>query len=160
MKIEIKDITKQAIIAAVYVALTYLFMFMSFEKIQFRVSEMLMVLPLFNKKHSIGVVLGCFIANLLFSPFGMVDVMVGTFATLIACAFIILLKSKYLTPVIAALANGVIIGLMIYFMSEFTESFFIAGAFVFIGEFAVVSLGVVAYMLIVKNEFLCKLLRE
>ncbi len=78
------------IIAALYVALTGIFAFMSFGAIQFRVSEMLNHLVGYHKDYKYGVLAGVFIANLIFSTLGAWDLVFGFGQTLIS--FLILEK--------------------------------------------------------------------
>ncbi|WP_319468037.1 QueT transporter family protein [uncultured Trichococcus sp.] len=78
------------IIAALYVALTGIFAFMSFGAVQFRVSEMLNHLVGYHKNYKYGVLAGVFIANLIFSTLGAWDLVFGFGQTLIS--FLILEK--------------------------------------------------------------------
>ena len=55
----------------------------SYGAVQVRVAEALCLLPVFGAEYIVGVVLGCFLANLLGST--IVDVIFGTLATLLAC---------------------------------------------------------------------------
>ncbi len=66
MKFELtaKNITKIAIVAGVYVALTIFLAPISHGPIQFRVSEVLNLLVFINPIFGFGLVLGCFISNL------------------------------------------------------------------------------------------------
>ena len=52
-----------ALIAALYVVLTMLFEPISFGPVQFRISEMLVVLPFFTPAAIPGVTIGCFFIN-------------------------------------------------------------------------------------------------
>ena len=72
------------IIAALYVAMTGIFGFMSFGAVQFRVSEMLNHLVGYQKNYKYGVLAGVFISNLLFSTLGMWDLVFGFGQTLFA----------------------------------------------------------------------------
>lgn len=72
-----------AAVAAVYAALTMFLAPISYGALQFRVSEALCVLPFFFPFTAWGLYVGCVIANLL-SQFGMLDVVFGSFATLLA----------------------------------------------------------------------------
>ena len=78
-----KFITRTAVIAALYAALTLIVYPIAFGNIQARISEALCILPLFMPEAIPGLTLGCLIAN-LFSPNGVLDVAVGTGATLLA----------------------------------------------------------------------------
>lgn len=80
----IKKMVTNTIVAALYVALTGVFSFMSFGAIQFRVSEMLNHLVFYNKNYKYGVLLGVFIANLFFSTLGPWDLVFGFGQTLIS----------------------------------------------------------------------------
>ena len=55
----------------------------SYGAIQVRVAEALCLLPIFGPEYILGVTLGCFLSNLLGS--GLIDVVFGTSATLLAC---------------------------------------------------------------------------
>ena len=66
-KEQIISITKIAIVAALYIVLTVLIYPLSFNEIQVRFSEVLLLLCFFDKKYGIGIVVGCAVSN-LFSP--------------------------------------------------------------------------------------------
>lgn len=74
-----------AVIAALYIVLTYLLAPISFGPWQFRVSEALTILPALTPAAVPGLIVGCFLSNLL-NPqnLGMVDVLLGTLATALA----------------------------------------------------------------------------
>ena len=66
---KVETIVFNAIIAAIYIAFTLLFAPFSYSTkllfIELRISEILLVLTFYNKKYGPGLILGCFIANLL-----------------------------------------------------------------------------------------------
>ena len=72
-----------ALIAAVYAALTYAVAPLSFGATQFRISEALTILPVFTPAAIPGLAIGCVIAN-IGSPFGPIDIVLGTLATLLS----------------------------------------------------------------------------
>ncbi len=78
------NLTRGAIIAAIYVALTYFsYIFgLSSGAVQLRISEMLCVLPAFFPSAASGLAVGCFIANML-TGCAVWDTVFGTLATLI-----------------------------------------------------------------------------
>lgn len=81
-KYSVVFLTQTAVVAALYVGLTLLFAPFSFGSVQFRVSEILTILPIFMKSSILGLSLGCFVANMMsFSPW---DMLFGTLATFIA----------------------------------------------------------------------------
>lgn len=73
-----------ALVAAVYAALTMALGFMSYNGLQFRVAEALCVLPFFFPFTTWGLFVGCVIANLM-SPVGVLDIVFGSMATLLCC---------------------------------------------------------------------------
>ena len=62
---KITFMTQAAMIAAVYVVLTYLFAPFSFGEIQIRISEALTILPLFTPAAIPGLFIGCLTGNIL-----------------------------------------------------------------------------------------------
>jgi uncharacterized membrane protein len=107
-----KNITIVAMIAAIYVLLTYLFAPLSFNYIQFRVSEILTVLPFFTRLAIPGRFIGTLIAN-LFSPAGIYDVVFGSLATLLAAYLTSLTKNKFLAPLPPVIVNAVVVGTLL-----------------------------------------------
>lgn len=147
----------QAMIAAIYVVLVYVFQFLSFSQIQFRIAELLLILIFFDKKNAIGLILGTFLANWFFSPFGWIDVMVGTFASVVAIGLMMLfVKKPFIALIFPAVANGIIVGLMIvYFEGLPVLSWVSLGimGFVFLGEAVVMyALGLPVYLNLRRNE--------
>ena len=71
-----------AAIAAVYTVLTMVFAPISFGPVQFRISEILCVLPFFTPAAVPGLFVGCFLSNLLCGAAGL-DIVFGSLATLI-----------------------------------------------------------------------------
>ena len=61
---------------------------LSYEFSQFRISEFMNLLVFFNPTYTIGLTLGCLIANLA-SLYGVYDIVFGTLATLISCLLIV-----------------------------------------------------------------------
>ena len=76
-----KRICRAGIIAALYVALTYLFMPFAYGPLQIRPAEALCILPLFFPEAIPALYVGCMLANLASSP---ADVFLGSLATLFA----------------------------------------------------------------------------
>ena len=78
-----KNLVRLALVAALYAALTLALPGLSFGAVQFRFSEILVLLCFYRKDYSISLILGCFIAN-CFSPMALMDMIFGTLATAIA----------------------------------------------------------------------------
>ena len=128
---------KNAMIASIYVVLLYVFQFLSFELVQFRIAELLLVLVLFNSKSFYGITIGTFIGNMLFSPYGFVDAVVGTIATMITLILMIILKRQLiLSFLMPGIVNGIIIGLMLVYFSDITTltAFLITFGWIFLGQ--------------------------
>ena len=147
----VRRIAAAALIAAVYAALTMGLSFMSYGPIQFRVAEVLCILPFFFPWTAWGVTAGCLIANLI-SAYGPADVVLGTLATLLSCLAIAALgrgnRQSWLTDILVCLMpvlfNAVIVGAMIawfeagsFSAAGFWAAFAVNGLSVGAGELAV-----------------------
>ena len=77
-------LTRGAMIAALYVALTYasFLVGLSSGQIQFRISEALCVLPVFFPEATLELTIGCMLANIVTGSIP-IDIFVGSFATLL-----------------------------------------------------------------------------
>ncbi|MBE0700355.1 MAG: QueT transporter family protein [Acholeplasmataceae bacterium] len=148
----LNDLLRQTMIAAIYVVLVLLFQFMSFEKIQFRIAEVLLILVFFDKKSLIGLVIGTFLANWLWSPFGLIDAVIGSFATFAGVILMVAFgRIKVIALIFPALTNGIIIGLMIAYLNQLP--FLPIAVWVFAGEAAVLYLiGLPVYSLLKRNR--------
>ena len=104
-KITIHQVTFCGILAAVYAALTICTSAISYGQIQFRLAEALCILPYFNPVSTIGLTLGCLIAN-LFSTVSALDIIVGTAATLLACLLTRYIKNTWLLPLLLLLRKN------------------------------------------------------
>jgi Predicted membrane protein len=111
-----KFLIQSAVIAAVYTALTLLLMPFSYGFLQIRVSEALTILPFFTPAAIPGLFVGCLLSNLL-GPYGFADMVFGSAATLIAAMGSYMLKRiPIMVPLPPVLANGIVIGAMLYFV--------------------------------------------
>jgi len=110
-----KYLVQAAVIAAIYTALTVLLMPLSYGVMQIRISEALTVLPAFTKAAIPGLFIGCLVSNMI-GPYGVIDMICGSAATLIAALCSYRLKKRHiLIPLPPVLANGFIIGPMLYY---------------------------------------------
>lgn len=104
-----------ALIAAIYAALTYAVAPLSFGATQFRISEALTVLPVFTPAAIPGLAIGCIIAN-IGSPYGPIDILLGTVATVLAALATRLTRNikikniPLLSFIFPTVFNGIIIG--------------------------------------------------
>ncbi len=114
------------ILAAVYAALTLLAssMNLAFGFVQFRFSEALTVLPFLFPGTAPGLLIGCFLANLL-SPYGVLDLLIGSAATFVAALLTQKAKRPWLAPLPPVVLNMVFIGgLIAWYEVGFTTAFF------------------------------------
>ena len=110
-----RNLTRAAMIAAIYCVLTLLFQPISYGPVQLRVSEALTLLPIFMAEAVPGLFIGCLLANLLGGAMWY-DVVFGSIATLLAAVCTRRLRR---IPIAAAampvLFNALIVGPVVYF---------------------------------------------
>lgn len=140
------SLAKAAIVAALYVALTFLSSAFSlaFGPIQLRFAEALCILPVFTPAAIPGLFVGCILANLLGGAVPL-DVVFGSLATLIgALGTRSLKKSPILSLLPPIAANTVVVPLLLYYAYGFRDTalplLFLS---VFVGE--VLSAGVMGF---------------
>ena len=92
-----RDLTLAAAIAAVYAALTLSLPIPQYHGVQLRAAEALTVLPFLFPAAIPGLTVGCFLANLLGSPF-VLDWIFGTLATFLAAVLTRRMPSRWLAP--------------------------------------------------------------
>lgn len=105
-------ITRLALVAAMYVAISLLIPGMDYGIIQFRFSEFLVLLCFYRKDYSISMILACLIVN-LFSPLGLYDIIFGTLATAVAVVPMYYMKNIYLAALLPVVSNGLIVGFVL-----------------------------------------------
>ena len=137
---KIQYITRAALVAALYVALTHLsnLLVIASGAIQIRFSEALCVLPFFMPSAIPGLFVGCIIANLTTGAAAW-DVIFGSLATLVGAYFASKLKNKYLVPIPTVIANTVVVPIVVLFCYTARDAwtiptYLIGVAGVFIGE--------------------------
>lgn len=102
--------THAAMIAAIYVVLTYIFAPFSFGEVQVRIAEALTILPVFTPAAIPGLFIGCLIGNILGGAI-LPDIIFGSLATLIGAVFTYILRdqNKLLAVLPPILSNTVIV---------------------------------------------------
>ena len=142
------NLTKAAIIAALYVALTFLSasLNLAFGPIQLRFAEALCVLPVFTPAAIPGLFIGCILANLLGGAIPL-DVVFGSVATLLGAVGTYYLRKRPLLSLIPPVAaNTVIVPFVIYFAyGDGSLPLPLLFLSIFLGE--VLSAGVMGYAL-------------
>ncbi len=117
MNRNLRFLCRGALVAALYVVLTWLCALVGLDKgvIQLRLSEALCVLPAFTGAAVPGLFVGCLLANLLTGS-ALPDVVFGSLATLIgALGAYLLRRRKWLVPLPTVLANALIIPFVLRF---------------------------------------------
>lgn len=161
-KLNTRQIALNGIVAGLYAAITILTASFAYGNIQFRISEALMMLLLFEPSLTVGLTVGCLIAN-LFSTVSVLDIVIGTAATLLACLLTTRIKKPWLAPLPTILVNAVMVGAMLSWLympaEQFLYGLLVFGGEVGAGEAAVLYiLGVPLYYAMKKTNFIEKLL--
>lgn len=153
-----KRLVRTAVIAALYAVLTLFLAPISYGSIQFRISEIMVLLAFFDPFYIGGLTLGCFVANIL-GPNGMVDAVFGTIATFIS-VYSISITGKYIKSDTKALIvaslwpvifNGLIIGWELNYLYQLPLVLSILQ--VACGEFVVVAIVGVPVMKLIKSKY-------
>ncbi len=148
-------ITQSAMIAALYVVLTYVSNVFGLASgaIQVRISEALTVLPAFTFAAVPGLFVGCVAANLLTGA-ALWDIVFGSLATLLgAVGTYFLGKNKYVAPVFPILSNTLIIPFVLKIVYVVSEGYGFLFLTIFLGEFVSCGiLGVILYSAVKKSK--------
>ena len=168
-----RKLTFAAVVAAAYAALTMLLLPISYGPLQFRLSEALCILPFFFPFSAWGLFIGCVIANVL-SAYGIIDVVFGSAATLIAAAATARIGMaqrdstirKALACAPPVISNAIIVGAIIAYATTeswdaFLPAMLVNGLQVGFGELAVMYvIGLPLLVFLPKTEIYAKLSHE
>ena len=153
-------IAASAIIAAAYAALTIALAPISYGAVQFRVSEVLTILPFFIPGSVLGIFVGCILANLFTGS--VFDIVFGSLATLLAGLLTAhfgkkgnTVKNRLLACLMPVVFNAVIVGAVLtwgYQIQEFTSPL---GSYAF--NAFTVGLGEAGVLYIIGYPLLCRL---
>lgn len=105
---KIRTLVVNALVAALYIAVSVLVLPFGFTNIQFRISEMFNHLIVFDKRYFFGIVVGVFIYNYLFSPLGWFDLVFGVAHSAISLGIIVLL-GRYIKNIWALLVANTVV---------------------------------------------------
>lgn len=156
-KIKTETIALTGITAALYMAATLAVSPIAYGSVQFRISEIMVLLAWVNPAFAPGLVLGCALAN-IFSPLGVIDLLFGTFHTF--CSVMMIKRTKNM--VMASLWPTIfsfIIGLELYI--AFDSPFIVSTLWVMLGELICITLiGNLVFTLIRKNDAIIKKLKS
>lgn len=141
-------LTRAALIAALYVILTFLSQLFGLASgvIQFRLSEALTCMPLFYKEALPGLTVGCLLANLM-TGCAVWDIIFGSAATLIGAVgtYYIGRKKPALAPIFPILSNMIIVPFVLQYVYGAPYSYWYLMATVGIGE--IVCCGILGMLL-------------
>ena len=124
-KFTVRQLTFAAVVAALYAVMSYFAAIfgVAYGPIQCRFSEALCVLPFLFPAATPGLFIGCLVANLL-SPYGALDIIFGSLATLLAAMMTQRCTHKWLAPLPPVLCNALIVGAVIaYEQTGFSAAF-------------------------------------
>lgn len=137
-----------AIIGALYTGITLLIAPMGFGAVQFRLSEVLNHLAVFNKKYAIGVSVGVVLTNLILSPFGIYDWVLGVGHTLLSFLVFFILTKYVKSPVKKMIINTIVFSVLSFMIAIMLiligaeEVFWFTYLTVFLGQFITMGLGI------------------
>ena len=147
MKKKTRFITQGAVVAVLYIVLTFVSNAFGLASgvIQVRLSEALTILPMFLPAAIPGLFLGCIIANFLCGSL-LLDVIFGSIATLLgALGTYYLGKNKWIAPVFPILSNTIIVPLVLRYVYGIPGEIMYFTFTVFVGEF--ISCGILGILL-------------
>jgi uncharacterized membrane protein len=161
-----QQIISNGLIAALYVVLTITppLNAIAYLGVQFRLSEVLLLLVFFRKDYIVGIVIGTFIAN-MFGPIGsfaILDAFLGSLVTLVAGFFIGRSKQFLMSMITPVLFNGLYLGIFLPIYVGDDLNIFNIGGFglsVAFGQFVVLyGLGYPLYLALRKNTYFLRLI--
>ena len=157
-KLNTRQIALNGVVAGLYAAITILTASFAYGDIQFRIADAMCLLVVLEPSLTVGLTLGCVIATV-----SVLDIVVGSAATLIGCLLTARMKKTWLLPLPTILANAVLVGAMLAFVltpETFWLGFALKGAQVAAGEIAVLYvLGVPLYLFMKKENVIGKILK-
>ena len=141
-----KTFVANGILAALYIAVSFLIQPFGFTNIQFRLSEMFNHMVVFNKRYFFGIVAGVFLTNLFFSPMVGYDLVFGVGQSVISL-IITILSAKFVQNIWARMAiNTAVFTFSMCLIAwelnlAFHYPFFFTWLTTAIGEFTVMAIG-------------------
>lgn len=154
-----KKLVTTALVASIYAVLTLVLGAISYGPIQFRIAELMVLLPFIKKDYIWGLTIGCFLANII-GPYGVPDIVFGTTATFLSVYAVYLtskiMKDKKYALLVASIwptvINAIIIGFMlnIFFGLPLALSMLQVG----FGQFVVITIVGVPLYKSLKNKYI------
>ena len=159
-KFTVQKLATAGVVGAAYAALALFgsIFGVTYGPIQCRFSEALCVLPFLFPETAWGLGIGCLIAN-VFSPYGLLDIVVGSCATFLAALLTARCQKKWLAPLPPVVLNMLLVGAMLAYeeagaSAAFGSVFLFNAATVGIGEaIACYGLGMLLLYALEKSRF-------
>ena len=112
----VRTLALSGIIAAIYAGLTLFLPIPQYGGVQLRAAEALTLLPFLLPEATLGLTVGCLLANLIGSPY-VLDWVFGTLATFLAALLTRRMPNKWLAAIPPVLCNAVIVGAEVAYFS-------------------------------------------
>lgn len=146
---KVQYMIRAALIAAIYVIITYILKPISYGPLQIRISEALTLLPVVESSAVLGLFIGCFMANLL-GGMGPWDIYLGSLITLVSAY----LTSKTDNPFLGAIPPIVLnmFGVSLYVSKLSGIPYFLTALTIGVGQFiAVLGIGIPIFIAMKKT---------
>ena len=124
-----RQLALNGLVAGLYAVVTILTASFAYGNIQFRIADALCLLVILEPSLTVGLTLGCLIAN-LFSTVSALDIVIGTAGTLLGCLLLRRDTLPALAPIPVALSNAALVGAMLawlYLPENLLKGFLIFG---------------------------------
>jgi uncharacterized membrane protein len=112
-----RSLVKASLIGSLYCVIVLIFAPLSFGPVQIRIAESLTLLPYIWIEAVPGLFVGCVLANLI-GGFGILDVVFGSIATLIAAILTRKMPNVFLAAVPPVLVNMIIVGAYLAYLLD------------------------------------------
>lgn len=110
-----RRLTRGAMIAGIYIAVTYLLAPISFGPLQFRAAEALTLLPIVYSEAVPALFIGVLLAN-IFGGLGLVDIIGGSLVTLLAAYVTYRFRDSYIAYLSPIVFNGFLISIYLHLL--------------------------------------------
>ncbi|MGI5839728.1 MAG: QueT transporter family protein [bacterium] len=137
MRLTLQQLVRAAVIASVYVIISYILLPLSFGIVQFRAAEALTVLPILYPEAIPGVFIGCLLSNII-GGLGLWDIFGGSTVTLLAALVTYYYRGSFVAYLSPIILNGLLVSL--YLSQIFGAPYWITAAGIAASEAGVVFL--------------------
>ena len=146
----INQLARAGVIAALYVSITYALAPVSFGPIQFRLSEALTVLPILFPESILGLFIGTLIANIL-GGLGPWDIFGGSLVTLLAAWITYRYRRSWIAYASPIVCNALLISISLHLIFE--VPYWLAAVGIGVSEaFSVLVIGIPLLKLIERRD--------